>query len=220
MSALPLSKVMDLPADYEALASEMELVHTVGVEGQHDCRRWEYALALRAIAAQQKLSGTLPDPYRVLDVGGAGSGFSLMAAQLPGRIACDIVDPKVNTDLEHAAIPLASVDAICCLSTLEHVPESQQGAFLHAAYGVLKPYGLFFLTFDYKGEEGPDTYHFHWMRERIFTPSTRQALADQCKVLGFRPFGAYSPVPARADHVYDYSFASLSLLKFPQERRR
>lgn len=211
---LPLSKVMDLPADYEALAPELELVHRVGVEGQADQRRWEYAMALRAIQTKREISPSTA-VCRILDVGGAGSPFALITAQLPGRTQCEIVDPRVNTPLE-AYVGEGPVEAICCISVLEHLTIGATPPFLQHVYDHLRPYGLAFFTFDYKVVEGPDTYHFRWMRERIFTPSTRASLLEVCRAIGFRPFGGYSVEGVAQDQVYDYNFASLALMKFPQ----
>jgi SAM-dependent methyltransferase len=202
---IPLTKTLNPEKDYTTLAEECALVDAVGVEGQHTHRRFEYALALHALAAHRPADAA----YHVLDVGGAGSPFSQIVDQLPW-VACEVIDPKVNADIE--GWPTATpVDAVISISTIEHVRHPTP--FLRAIHRALKPGGLLFLTMDCWNCEGPDTAHFHWMRERIYNKASWQDLAKHATLhLGFKRFGT-ADYTYHGNFVWDYSFCSLALVK-------
>src|SRR5262249_20660573 len=102
-------------------------------------------------------------------------------------------------------------EAILCISTIEHVPD--QSAFVRALADNLRPGGLCFLTFDGKGDEGPDIQHFHWMRERIYTPGLWRMLGAEAGARGLYLWGK-ADWTYRGDQVYgSYSFLSLCLRK-------
>lgn len=207
MTALPLTKGLD-PADYAALGPELLVVDRVGIPGQHPARRWEYALALQAWTRwQAERAALLRGRWYTLDVGGAGSRFPQM---LPAGVACEVVDPSLNCGIESALIAPGTQDAVFCISTLEHVPSPQP--FVRAIHRALAPGGLLVLTFDYTDTEGPDTFHFHWMRQRIYTPSSRDKLYRKCREMGFTLFGGSDWAP-HGNTVYDYTFHSLTLVK-------
>lgn len=193
------------PADYEALAPELRIVDERWDGTQHEARRWEYALALRAIDTHYP--GT-PWAPRVVDVGGAGSPFWRMVGDLTSNIP-DVVDPASGgpdlagylTKRPHLA------NAVTCLSVLEHVPD--EGQFLYHLGCLVAPGGVLVLTMDAVGDEAvQDTYHFHWMRQRIYTPERLAGVLAQLAPLGLVPESPPNflyPGP----QVYDYSFVSL-----------
>src|SRR5207253_10530278 len=71
---IAFTKTLDPEQDYPALAPELFVVDRIGIEGQHEHRRFEYALALRTLTVHR----TPLSYYHVLDVGGAGSTFVRM----------------------------------------------------------------------------------------------------------------------------------------------
>jgi len=228
--SIPLSKCMDLPRDYLLLAPELELVDKHhATEGQAEERRWEYAMAHRAISewrvAQQQADGWEDHPLRACDVGGAGSKFALTLAEVMSAV--DVVDPALTlhgplhgltffpTDLwQHGATQAHDqYDVLTAISVLEHVPDQEVRRFLRSAKMLLRKGGLLFLTMDCWNCTGPDTAHFHWMRERIYNPDLIRALQQTLRELGFLSFGvgdwAYS-----GNHLFgSYSFASLAMIR-------
>jgi hypothetical protein len=205
-----LTKTLQL-TDLDELASELVIVdkyfHTE--REQHELRRWEYAMALRACSTWGK-------PLTVAyDVGGAGSPFFYM-------LPVTVVDPDRpgSTSLAEFVTqhnpPLA--DAVFCLSVLEHVEHPVK--FLYHLGCLVRPGGLLFLTMDVTAYgTDPGTVHFAHMRKRIFTAQDRQRggtwpeVAAGLVELGFRYLGD-------ADWAYhghtlygSYSFASLAMVK-------
>lgn len=125
-------------------------------------------------AWQQHKGGHQP---MALDVGGAGSPLRRMLG-LTGY-SPHVVDPKVNVDLETAVRQRISAPFVTCISTIEHVRELQ--GFIVDLRSVVDPGGVLFLTSDIwnQRDEEPDKAHWHWMRERIFTPRTWEATAAE-----------------------------------------
>jgi hypothetical protein len=213
---LPLSKTLN-PADFEALAEELAIVdqHFGKDREQHPMRRWEYAMALRAF---DRWGGRASTP--VVDVGGDGSPFWRMVAD-----NCYVIDPELNRSLAdywQTGDSQLVYPAVVCLSVLEHVDDLDQ--FIYHLGCLVAPGGLLFLTVDHCDHPShdadmevastPDQHHFHWMRKRIFgrwdLEHVAETLLDQSfSWLGDRDFTCHGP------HVYDYSFASLALIKRP-----
>lgn len=218
---LPLTKTLD-PADYDRLAQELREVDKLELGEQHPQRRWEYAMALRALRVW---SVGNDGPPEVFDVGGGGSPFLNLAFNLcSGHHA--VVDPEPPhpslerwAEFRYFGSPIEEytglpVDAITCISVLEHVKNYRP--FLRAIAKNLHPGGLAFFTVDYWNCEGEDTAHFHWQRERIYNRHTIKKLLTDASELGLKPYGtvdwAYN-----GDHVYNYTFLSFALVK---ERRK
>lgn len=209
---LPLSKTCN-PADFGLLRDELAAVDAVGIAGQHPMRRWEYAMALYTLtaweAAREDL-GCLNRPYDALDVGGAGSSFTtILRGWRPGTHSV-IVDPLLNMGIEASPFPDASADLLFCLSVLEHVEHPT--SFLRACARHLRPGGLLFLTVDYWDCEGPDTAHFHWMRQRIYNRPALTDVLTLARGFGLRRFGG-TDWTYHGNQVFDYSFCSLALRK-------
>ena len=229
----PLSKLMDPQVDFPLLAKELRVVEAYdALRDQHPLRAWEYAMAHKAIGDWQEardatpmaaLEGTL-DPLQLCDVGGAGSRFyhSLLAVTSEDIW---VIDPAAPPDPAHGQWQIYQgtvesfaatnrhnqFDALTCISVIEHVPNLR--AFFRACHMLLKPGGLLFLTTDCWNCEGPDTAHFHWMRERIYNPGSLQKLTGSLRELGFKSFGA-SDWAYKGDHLYgSYSFASIAMVR-------
>ena len=203
---LPLSKTLD-PADYAELVEELQIVdlHFGRAREQHPQRRWEYALALRAIQEWGRISPA--GVCRHVDVGGAGSPFRYMP-----DAPVEIVDPDETVSLAEyldGCSRLASV--VTCLSVLEHVDDLDR--FCYHLSCLVAPGGLLFLTMDYWDQDGPDTAHFHWDRKRIFGPSLYRDTAESFLDHDFVWFGERELTYHGHQLFGSYSFASLSLVK-------
>lgn len=224
MPPFPCTKICELPHDYPCLSPWPETIdrYPEVMHGQHAIRRWEYAMTLATIAAWQ--DRVIPnDPLQILDVGGAGSGFWRV---LTGITSEDIlvVDPAftdrdddpgqrrgVAQSLEAYAATAAHDrwDVITCVSVIEHIPDLRP--FFRAAHMLLKPGGLLVGTTDC-AETLPDVYHFHWMRSRIYTPTTLRKFLTGLRELGYMSFGS-TDLTYHGPQVYDYSMASFALTK-------
>lgn len=217
---LPLNKTLD-PVDFARLPKELAIVDQffTAEHEQHPMRRWEYAMAVDAISRWYWRTDWASEGRRpvLTDVGGAGSPFWRMPE--PRHLESTRIDPEINVDLAtylHAAPRLA--DVVTCLSVLEHVPDLEQ--FCYHLGCLVAPGGLLFLTMDYcdgfadvrDGFRVPDTYHFHWMRERIFNVFAVSRLVAGFLSRDFTLFGE-TDYTWRGPQVYDYTFASLALIK-------
>ena len=212
--SLPLSKTLD-PADFDQLAEELAVVdqHFTRDREQHPLRKWEYSLALRAFNTWRATRDPNDDPY-VYDVGGAGSPFRYM---VPNTVR--VIDPDATPSYtlaqyvqEHPRL----ASCVFCLSVLEHVDDLDR--FLYHLGCLVAPGGLLFLTCDFTDDDPypqvlSDTKHFHWMRQRIFNEHT--LTGDVIEPLLDRDFTWLGERDLRycGDHVYDYTFASLALVK-------
>jgi hypothetical protein len=205
--SLPLSKTLD-PHDYLDLDPELQTVAFYDLNGQHPHRRWEYALALRAIETQRQWTGVHRGP--IYDVGGAGTPFHQILQHWTAR-PVEVIDPRVNVALQDWVVggaPLA--DVITCVSVIEHVGDLP--AFLYHLTCLLAPGGLLVLTMDYWNKCGPDTAERHEDRVRIFCPRSYASLRLQLASLRLHTVGGVDQVYHGAQ-VHDYTFASLVLEK-------
>lgn len=214
---IPLTKALD-PQDLVDLRPELITVDEwfTTASPQHPMRRWEYALALRACAQwEESVRKDGPQTRRLVDVGGAGSPFFRM---VPSWLTY-VVDPAENCDLATYILsrPVLA-DVVVCLSVLEHIEYADLDRFLYHLNCLVAPGGLLFLTVDHCGDPEhaglPDHHHFHWMRKRIFSASHWAYLYPALRPYGFELFGG-ADWTWHGPHVYDYSFASLALLKRP-----
>lgn len=225
--SLPLSKTLH-PDDYILLRPELENVNRNWDGTQHDHRRWEYAMALRAVDNWMVATGYgHPD---AADVGGAGSPLFWM---LKDRIAPDdlkwqalVIDPAANpscpsyTLAAYVTAERRTFQIVTAISLLEHVEDLDH--FGYHLSCLVAPGGLLFLTMDCcdapGGEHGAtdefptDRYHFSWMRRRIFGVNQVHALAEDFWDRGFTLFGRLDRM-YHGNHVFDYSFCSLALVK-------
>lgn len=211
---LPLTKTLS-PLDYGYLQPELSIVDAVGIEGQHEARRWEYAMALHAVRLWRQ-----QDPKRAsskvgaVDVGGAGSNLNAMLTRVMGTPAA-IVDPGVNVAVEEldGSIDFSSY-VVTCISVLEHVED--EWGFLAAVDRLVRPGGLLFLTMDcWDGGDGEkDSAHFHWMRHHIYNTHTWMELARRfTEDHSYEFFGEQDFSYCGPQLFGSYSFASLALRK-------
>lgn len=215
---LPLAKTLDMN-DYRApeLASALQIVDCDFHREmpQHHQRRWEYAMALRAMGDWCELTarGSRRRPQNIYDIGGAGSPFRHM---MDGISVIDPSEPDGFTLEQFATAGTELSDAVFCLSVLEHIKESELERFLYHLSSLVAPGGLLFLTADYTEDvldEPHDTYHFHWMREQIFTASTwGSRVVVPFLLRDFLPFGV-SDWTTHGPQVYDYTFVAQALIK-------
>jgi hypothetical protein len=213
------------PQDVDRFPQSKLIVDTVGIGEQHPVRRWEYTIALEAIRQWKNLPAQVEcgcQSFTLVDVGGAGSRFVRMAQAL--GIVGRIIDPNANGDSESAPQTIAQYlgnhpplsDIVTCLSVLEHVDDLDQT--LYHLGCLVRPGGLLVLTVDaceidtdHSDVWPDDTYHFHWMRNRIFG---RRQLAAMNMQMGLREFGSMCDYvwPGYTD-LYNYGAASLVLTK-------
>ena len=128
----------------------------------HPYRLWEYSsLAL--------VSDRIPVGCRVLDVGGAGSPLPYFLAERGHDVLAVDLQPLLVTLCNHVAnarklslhalvadvtegladSPTATFDLITCISVLEHIDRTARRTALCGIAKLVKPGGLFYLTFDY-----------------------------------------------------------------------
>lgn len=232
MKPLPLTKTLD-PADYKLLAPELAVVDifkdSPEMLPQHTHRRWEYAMALRAIEEWgREAPASLRMRRDALDVGGGGSPLKNILNST--GLAAEIIDPGYNYPIERVLEREEAARAsgnlrrqtqvraavVTCISVIEHVALQDLERFLLALGTVLLPGGLLFLTCDFTdagGEPPEDKFHFHWMRAQIFNSTTLTRVAETLyRQSNLVLFGGQ-------DHQYhgaqlwDYTFASLCMVK-------
>jgi len=127
-------------------------------------RIWEYPYTLHHLRMLRRNLG--PDgPLLVADIGSGVTFFPLLVAKSGMQVHCIDVDPVVAHDLPLAAaalgvsgiqamtcegnnLPLldASMDAVYCVSVLEHIPEFE--ITIREIARILKPTGKLILTID------------------------------------------------------------------------
>lgn len=202
---IPLTKTLS-PNDYAHLTGPLIVIDRHDMASQtNDHRRWEYAMASVAVHAHSR------DPRRkTLDVGGTGSPLRHILFDGAG-LTVQVADPAETIPLEHVA---HTYDVVTCVSVLEHVPDLYD--FCDHLARVVALGGVLFLTMDIWDHpiNEPDTAHFSWLRERIFTVESWKDLAEIFFKAGFRLHG-------EADWNYygdalfplGYSLCSLSLVK-------
>lgn len=129
-------------------------------------RVWEYPYAYHHLKQARSQSQVAPPP-RVVDLGSGVTFFPFSIARLGYRVTCVDVDPICAQDIPRAAkmIPNApgsvdfrltesgvlpfqdnEVDAVYCISVLEHIPNPAKTVSEIAR--ILKPGGLLILTID------------------------------------------------------------------------
>lgn len=201
---IELTKTLDPDKDYPQLKYAMPPIdrESAAMGQQHPHRRWEYAMALTAIGAMPK-----PEHSNLcLDIGGAGSPLSRIVAH-SAELDTVVVDPLVNVPIENY---YERAPFVLCISVLEHVPDLYD--FCRHLVRVTDVGSMLFLTVDLwnRSPSIPDTAHFAGMRTRIFTPESWKELAEWFYKYGFLLHGE-ADWEYHGDHVYNYSFASLSL---------
>ncbi len=206
--------------------------------GQHEIRAWEYTTALLALDYYiQDVSFDPGDPdqpidlsqsvAQLADIGGAGSNFWKALTDYT-TLPITRIDPNHDWTDNNAALyfretlsefrqhsPAQTFHAVFAISVIEHVPEAHLLEFLTDLGALVRPGGLLVLTTDV-GDHPDDTFHFHWMRERIYTPAHLLTLHALFAEHGFRTLGDVPP-DYRWDGptVYDYTMGSVVLVKEP-----
>jgi len=131
---------------------------------------WEYAASAACL-----LNGPAPaKPLRILDFGGAATLPIYFFAARGHQVECLDIDPRLCEATRRAAArhrwPLrisslnlvetpppadwAPFDAVISASVLEHIPKAQQEVAVARLAGLLRPGGVFVLSFDF-GKDAP-----------------------------------------------------------------
>lgn len=213
---LHLNKSLHL-SDYDAFfPADLSLIDGMDISNQASPHRlWEYGMALTALRRWRRRQTELAVSYSgmitALDVGGAGSG---LAATLKERdLNVMVIDPSVNTTAEQALAHVRPAPLVFSVSTLEHVDDLY--TFLDALFDLLLPGGLLFLTMDYHAEHAEhvvDSYHFNWMRKRMFGPDGVKEVMQHLAGLGMTVFGDID-WEWQGPNVYDYDFRSVCMIR-------
>lgn len=212
----PLTKTLD-PADYRLLAPELVTVDQFDptMSQASDHRRWEYAMALRAIDRWYDQAPTRPKVMRTaIDVGGSGSPLFAILSSV--GLVPSIIDPNYNYPLERILDkkPLMQASVVTCISVIEHVPLADLERFVLALGKAVMPGGLLFLTCDFTEDGTEDTHHFHWMRAQIFDERKLTLVADQLyRENNLIIFGDVDKVYHGPQIYPAYTFASLCMVK-------
>jgi len=202
---LPLTKLANIQSDLSLLQEELKVVeqYFTLADPQHESRKWEYAMAIRALDAWLDTRKGIGVAGHVIDVGGAGSPFWKMIGD-----STIVVDPKDQGTLAEYLLSAPRLShAVFCLSVLEHVDDLDR--FCYHLGCLVAPGGLLFLTMDH-GTDLPDQYHFHWDRKRIFDTKAWEQIREKCGE--FELFGGRDRT-YHGNQVYDFSIASLALIK-------
>jgi SAM-dependent methyltransferase len=210
-----LCKTLD-PADYGLLSPELAVVDnairlTAGVGVlNHPHRRWEYAIALRA------LSGFADT---VIDVGGGGYVLSAALALAGRNVTGAETDPAhgplfaqaasmVGRPINFLVAAMESLPgtwgAVVSVSVIEHAADD--AAFFRAACNAVKPGGLLVLTTDFAESGGAPVCPHH---VRTYDGA---AMLRLYQTPGFRPIGG-TDYSDRGGPVNGYNFCSLVLWK-------
>jgi 2-polyprenyl-3-methyl-5-hydroxy-6-metoxy-1,4-benzoquinol methylase len=208
-----LSRVLH-PNDYklftEHLAVELVMSKLTDYRYEHEHRKWEYGLALKAVLDTESKT--------VLDVGGAGAILSPLFAYYD----CDVtqLDPEFGRELvisqnkilgtdikfisgDFSTVELGKFDAVVSISTIEHVHDD--GAFF---IDLLKHANkVVFITMDFF----PTCEKFSKDHIRTYNKERVYEFCEIAKEFDF--ISTPSLYDYRGNFVYNYTFASLFLTK-------
>jgi 2-polyprenyl-3-methyl-5-hydroxy-6-metoxy-1,4-benzoquinol methylase len=206
------------PNHYAELTEELALIDAVQAQVNgvihHEHRRWEYGLAL-SLLTRYRENGI----ENVLDIGSGASPFPVILAQ--SNFSVEAVDPANTIQMQSgyaqllnravvvrqqdimSYAPTEPIDAITCLSVLEHVEDD--AAFVQRMCSF-KPM-LIICTVDFhpSGQAFRQPDHL-----RTYTASRLKELAALGKPYGYKLIGVPDWTYTE-DYVHEYSFASLVL---------
>jgi SAM-dependent methyltransferase len=234
-----LSKVMH-PADWAFLSPEVEEVDKVALYPEQNLyRRWEYAMALKAL--RTAFAEERPDGLCMTEFGsGPGSlgpllfglGYTITLRDhwtVPGHEAflrAELMKASERLPVRHMNFwviqdgqlgqPIATrptYDAVFCISVLEHIRDYAT-AFRELIY-YTRPGGLIFLTTDFAEDETDHYSHAGLRAGKMFTESTYRELyaiarGENCWLLGGGEDWKWRDA---CRLVYDYGFASMAFIR-------
>ena len=205
--------------------------HLIAPDLPSEHRMWEYGMGLLSTLSVNTLR-------RVLEVGGSNSLFLPTLASFNKRTRkgtvlydaletkewatpenvswqkrqMEVIDPEVRfLQWDLPSQPDAEFDFVACISVIEHEVEEEN--LIRSLAHFVAPGGVLYLTSDF-GEKAPDTYHFSWMRERIYTPASWKRLVEKFAFLSLFPVEGELPPDYewKGAHVYgSYNFACMTL---------
>lgn len=186
---------------------------------QHEHRRWEHCMAMAAIEKFVPFMGEKYERGRtdILEVGSGGSLFAPMCSLVGYNIT--VVDPsdsvkiaiEQNPDINVEQIDyikydaLTKYDTVVCLSVLEHIEDDIQ--FFNKLLQDAK--FMVFLTVDFS----VDGRTFSKDHLRTYSPTALYNLYLMAHEQGFSMPDNPEWFISNENHVYDYNFASLCLVR-------
>src|SRR5271170_6442145 len=127
LRVIPLTKTM-APEDLLLLGPQLRVVDAnfSRESEQHPARRWEYAMAMKAVQEFEYQRGPVGKQLSAFDIGGAGSPLLHMLGALD--VLVEVIDPKYNMALSEVASlvrrhVVTPSEIVTCISTIEHVPD-------------------------------------------------------------------------------------------------
>jgi SAM-dependent methyltransferase len=218
--------------DYDLIALQVKGLHDcyaaltdkgVKIDIGHEHRFWEWGTALEAFQ-DWMIDVSKTDNPEVLDVGSGdgllGPAFAwgqlLGITELEPRIECfnnrllcnSLLKAKLNVLQSYDQLA-NSYDVVFCTSVIEHVVSDYE--FLRSLANKVKQNGLLFLTTDVVPVM-PGKYHFDNLRNHNYTVDDICKMIEYLKSIGFESFGEVD-LEYKGSKVFDYSFASISMVK-------
>lgn len=222
MNEILLSKSL-CSADYEKFTEHAYFKYLLDSWGkknipfrfEHEHRLWEYGLFLNALKRTNSVT--------VLDVGGGNSLLSPGLAEFGYEVTqinadsdnetCKKQNSLLGLSVEYVQADFLQVksrkkyDAVACISVIEHVEEHNE--FLLKLFSMVKSKGLLFLTTDFSS-----TGDRHSLAHlRTYNEDTMLDIIKTSISVGFNLFGGECDYKNFEPLVYDYTFASVCLIR-------
>jgi hypothetical protein len=203
---LLLSRTLD-PSDEAYFEDEHRVLTQYALDRAPLQRRWEYGLALHAIARWTEREQRPPQWPIYLLGGEEPFAQAVISWTDSGLMGMSTVE-AANGLRAVAGSPLA--DVILALSLLEHVHDLDASVYTLSC--LVAPGGLLVLTVPYWPRCGPDRAAGWRERQRIFCPQTYAQLRTQLAGFLLTTFGGLDPAFHGVSRD-DYTIASLVLEK-------
>lgn len=205
------------PKHYAELTEELTLIDAVQAQVNgvlhHEHRRWEYGLALSLLNRYRD------EIENVLDIGSGASPFPAVLAQAGYYVEALDAAPTIKAQPGYAQLinrtivvrqqdvmtytPTERIDAITCLSVLEHVEDDT--ALIYKLCHLNPKLMICTVDFHPSGQAFRSPDHL-----RTYTAERLKEFAALCKPCGYKLVGIPDWTYTK-NYVYDYSFASLVL---------
>ena len=172
---------------------------------EHVHRAWEYGLAMTLIKQYE--------PKTMLNVGGGNSPLSMWAAERGVEVT--EIDPNkpsqlfANITYIHEPFPakgLRQYEFVVCTSVIEHIDKDDMHFF---KYLLDHAKDIMFLTTDFH----PTGKAFSQAHYRTYNQTDMILMMEIARIRGFDLIGREFDYTYKDNMVYDYTFASLALVR-------